>query len=322
MNASALDHLVEKKIDQIHQLQENIEKIIHGKRDVVQKLITALLAGGHVLIEDIPGLGKTTITKALAQSISCSFKRIQFTPDLIPSDIVGFNLYDETQKERRFQKGPIFANVVLADEINRTTPRIQSALLEAMNEGQVTVDGDTHRLAKPFMVIATQNPYGSAGTYALPDSQLDRFLLTLKMGYPDDDDELKILKERRQSDPFEQLKSVLNLEDMKDLQILSGNIHMNESVIQYVQAIAAKTRKHEKIIQGASPRAALHLLHASQAYALVKGRSYVIADDVKSVCVNVLAHRIILQDPLSPQRSLDLKSQTILEVLEQTAVPL
>ena len=277
----------------IEQLEANISRVVLGKADVVRLCVVSLLAGEHVLLEDVPGVGKTLVGKALAKSVSGTFRRIQFTPDLLPADITGSSLYDAQKQEFIFSQGPIFANVVLADEINRTTPRTQSALLEAMNEGQVSADGRTHPIPQPFMVIATQNPLEFEGTYPLPESQLDRFLLRISVGYPDRAHELDVLTTHREGEPVDRLEPVLTGEQIVALQEDVRRVTVDESISAYLLDIVQATRDSEDLHVGASTRAALALYRASQAAALVEGREYVVPDDVKRLAVSALAHRVI-----------------------------
>jgi MoxR-like ATPase len=277
----------------IRQLEANITRAVFGKDEVVRLCVVALLAGEHVLLEDVPGVGKTLVGKALAKSVSGSFRRIQFTPDLLPADITGSHLYDSRQHEFTFNRGPVFANVVLADEINRTTPRTQSALLEAMAERQVSVDGQTNRLPQPFMVIATQNPLEFEGTYPLPESQLDRFLLRISVGYPDRSHELEVLASHREGEPVDRLEPVLSCEQIAELQQRVRRVRVDESIDAYLLDIVHATRNCDDLYVGVSTRGALSLYRASQAMALVEGRDYVVPDDVKGLAVAVLAHRVI-----------------------------
>ncbi len=277
----------------IRQLEANIARAVFGKDDVVRLCIVALLAGEHVLLEDVPGVGKTLMGKALAKSVSGTFRRIQFTPDLLPADITGSNLYDAKQNEFVFNRGPIFANVVLADEINRTTPRTQSALLEAMSERQVSVDGESTRLPRPFMVIATQNPLEFEGTYPLPESQLDRFLLRISVGYPDRAYELEVLSSHREGEPVDRLEPVLSCEQIIQLQEAVRRVRVDPSIDAYLLEVVHATRRSDDLHVGASIRGALALYRACQAAALVEGRDFVVPDDVKRLAVPVLSHRVI-----------------------------
>ncbi|MCB0307967.1 MAG: MoxR family ATPase [Bdellovibrionales bacterium] len=278
----------------IQELKTSIEKTIFGKKDVIDLLLTCMLAEGHTLIEDVPGVGKTTLASSLAKSIDGSFQRIQFTSDLLPSDMIGVPIYNENQRSFEFHPGPIFANIVLADEINRTTPKTQSALLEAMQDGQVTVDRTTHELPRPFMVIATQNPIEFRGTYALPESQMDRFMMKLHMGYPEPDQELRVLKMRTLGENHNDIKPILDAKKILTMQEQVKLIRVEESVARYMLNIISSTRNSRTIDLGVSPRGSVALYRASQAYAFVQGRSYVTPDDVKKLCVPVLSHRILI----------------------------
>ncbi len=277
----------------VQQLEANISRVVLGKPQVVRLCVVALLAGEHVLLEDVPGVGKTLVGKALARSVSGDFARVQFTPDLLPSDILGTSIFDTNTNQFTFVLGPIFSNIVLADEINRTTPRTQSALLEAMAEGQVSADNQTHRLPRPFMVIATQNPFEFEGTYPLPESQLDRFLLRISMGYPDRHVEREVLTAHRNGEPVEQLQPVLSGEDVLALQEAVRQVQMDEAIGEYLLDIIDATRNCDELHIGASTRGALSLSRASQSLALVEGRDFVVPDDVKRLAVPVLAHRVI-----------------------------
>ncbi len=276
-------------------LISNIGKVIVGKKETLKLVFAALLCEGHIFIEDVPGIGKTMLARTTASSLGCSFKRIQFTPDLLPSDITGIYYFNQKTSEFEFRPGPIMANIVLADEINRATPRTQSSLLECMQERQVTVDITTMPLPRPFMVIATQNPVELEGTFPLPEAQLDRFLLKVKLGYPSEDEEGAILRRFQQENPLENLTSVIEAAELMALQKLCRQVHMEESVRHYLIAIARATRNHQGIKLGASPRASLGLYMASQSLAAIRGRNYVIPDDVKHLAVPVLAHRLIVK---------------------------
>jgi MoxR-like ATPase len=277
----------------IGQLEKNMSRVVLGKPEVVKVCVVALLAGEHVLLEDVPGVGKTLVGKALAKSVSGTFRRIQFTPDLLPADITGSSVYDSRERQFTFTQGPIFANVVLADEINRTTPRTQSALLEAMSEHQVSADGQTHTLPQPFMVIATQNPLEFEGTYPLPESQLDRFLLRISVGYPDRQHELEVLATHRTGEPVDTLEPVLTTDEIAKLQEAVRSVKVDDSISGYLLDIVHTTRNNEDLHVGVSIRGALSLYRASQAAAMVDGRNYVVPDDVKQLAVPVLAHRVI-----------------------------
>jgi MoxR-like ATPase len=269
----------------------NVERAVSGKREGVFLAVVALLAGGHVLIEDVPGVGKTLLAKSLARSIGGEFRRIQFTPDLLPADVTGLNVYNQGERSFEFWAGPVFANVVLADEINRASPKTQSALLEAMEEGSVTVDGQTRRLPRPFGVVATQNPVEHEGTYPLPHAELDRFMIKMDLGYPDEEAEMDLLKLAR--DPAAELDTVVGLEEFEEMRRLVEEIHASEAVLRYVVSVTSATREHGDVYLGASPRASRMLLAASRARAAANGRSYCTPDDVKAMALSVLSHRII-----------------------------
>lgn len=305
--------------DGVNRIQENIERVFFGKRDAVQQVLVALLAGGHVLIEDVPGVGKTTLARALARSISCTFRRIQFTPDLLPSDILGVSVYSAESSEFSFKPGPIFAHIVLADEINRSTPRTQSSLLEAMNDSQVSLDGKTHALPTPFMVVATQNPYEFEGTYPLPESQLDRFLMRIHIGYPDIDDEEEVLQSQTHHHPLEDLAPVLSTEDVARLQGRVKGVKVDSSLTRYLLEIAAASRRSGRLEIGVSPRGSLALRRAAQARAYLAGRDFATPDDIKELVIPVLAHRVI---PKSGYAGATGETEEILrEILNEVPVP-
>lgn len=274
-------------------LRANLEKVIRGKREIVDLAISTLLSRGHLLIEDVPGVGKTTLAHGLAKSINCSFQRIQFTSDLLPSDVIGVTVYNQDGHAFEFRQGPVFANIVLADEINRATPKTQSALLEAMNDRQVSVDKETHRLPSPFMLLATQNPLEFSGTFPLPESQLDRFTMCLKMGYPDEKDERLIIRSHNSPRVMESLTPVLSTEEVESLQKLAEKVDVDEDIVGYIIAISKATRTHGEIRLGVSPRATMAMYRTAQAYALVSGRNYCIPDDIKYLARPVFAHRIV-----------------------------
>ena len=281
-------------------VRENIQKVIVGKDEVIDKLMVAVLCEGHVLLEDVPGIGKTTLARALAASLGSTYRRIQFTPDLLPSDVTGINWFNQKKQEFEFRPGPILSQVVLADEINRATPRTQSAMLEAMQERQVTVDGKTHLMERPFLVIATQNPVELAGTFPLPEAQVDRFMMRIEIGYPSESEENAILERFRAHDPLPDLKAVTAPEEIQAMQKQRMDIRIEDSVREYLVQVVRATREHEEIELGASPRAALALYQAAQAWAAIQGRDYVIPDDIKHLAPTVLTHRLIV----SPQAQL------------------
>jgi len=274
-------------------LQENVGQVVLGKAESIKLAVVALLAQGHVLIEDVPGVGKTLLARAIAASIDCSFRRIQFTPDLLPSDVLGSSVFHAPSSEFVFKPGPVFANVVLADEVNRTTPRTQSALLEAMSDRQVSVEGKTYPLERPFIVLATQNPYEFEGTYVLPESQLDRFMIRIRMGYPIRSEERRLLHDHRSGEPVETLSPVLTAEDVVHLQDGVRRVRVDETIADYLLDIVHLTRRSEDLHVGVSTRGALTLYRAAQGLALVSGRDYVVPDDVKSLAIPVLAHRVL-----------------------------
>jgi MoxR-like ATPase len=285
-----------RTIDKIALLQANVEKVIRGKSEVIQFAIAALLAKGHVLLEDVPGVGKTTLAHALARSLSLSFQRIQFTSDLLPADIVGVTIFNQDHQEFEFISGPIFTNVLLADEINRATPKSQSALLEAMSEGMISIEKRRLPLPDPFLVIATQNPVEHVGTYPLPESQMDRFLMKLTIGYPNATDEKKLLRAGGAHDALEHLQPVLGESEVRELQEHVGTIHVSEALIEYLMTIVQTTRDHPEVALGVSTRGALTYFRACQALAMVNGRDFVIPEDIKRLSGPVLSHRILLRD--------------------------
>ncbi|HXD87107.1 MAG TPA: MoxR family ATPase [Urbifossiella sp.] len=290
---TARSHPPDGSSDLLATLQTNIGKAFLGKPEVVKFAVVALLAEGHLLLEDVPGVGKTLLAKALARSLDCRFHRIQFTPDLLPGDLLGVTIYRDPPGEFVFQPGPLFAEIVLADEINRATPRTQSALLEAMSERQVTTDGETRKLGPPFLVVATQNPHEFEGTYPLPESQIDRFLMRLKVGYPDRATERAILTQHRSGEPVDALPAVLKAADILALQARTREVRVEASIAEYVLEIIEATRRHPDIVLAASTRAALGLYRAAQAHALAEGRDYTVPDDVKVLAEPVLAHRLV-----------------------------
>lgn len=277
----------------LERLRSNIQKCFLGNQSAIDRVMTCLLARGHVLIEDVPGVGKTTLANALSKSLDCSLSRIQLTPDMMPSDVLGVTVWDQQKNEFIFKPGPIFSNVVLADEINRTTPRTQSALLEAMSETQVSIDGHTRKLIEPFMVIATQNPYEFEGTYFLPESQLDRFMMRIQLGYPSPDDEKRILMLDPSRTTIGDLKPVMTSADLVELQAKTDDVQIDPSLVEYIVQIVAATRTNEQLQIGVSPRGALSLMHAAKGAAMVQGRDYVVPDDIISNVIPVLAHRVV-----------------------------
>ena len=296
----------------------NIATVVHGKRDAIEFAVMALLAEGHLLIEDVPGVGKTSLAKALAGSIDCTWKRVQFTPDLLPTDLVGVSVYERSTEQFRFTQGPLFANIVLADEINRASPKTQSALLEAMEERQVSADGTTHKLPPPFMVIATQNPVEQEGTYRLPESQLDRFLLRISIGYPGRTAEIAILDGQGSVDALRELRPVVSSDEvLRMIQSVRG-VYLASALKSYMVDIAEASRRHSAIELGLSPRATLQLAAASRAHAAARGRDYATPDDVKAVAVSVLSHRILLRAGSNARTSAD---DAVRELLAEVPVP-
>ncbi len=307
----------------IKTLQANVGQVIKGKDEIIELAVTALLARGHLLIEDVPGVGKTTLAQALARSLSCTFRRVQFTSDLLPSDIIGVTIFNQQSQTFEFKQGPLFANVVLADEINRTTPKTQSSLLEAMNEMQVSVDNRTYPLPRPFMVLATQNPMEYHGTYPLPESQLDRFLMRIRIGYPDEAHEREIVTRPGLSHPLSALNPVLTVDELIELQEGIDRVRMDESLVDYLLAIVQATRHTDQLALGASPRGAISLYRAAQAHALVQGRDYCLPDDIKRLAVVVLAHRLIVSRRMELGPSHDHEAERVVdELLSAIPVPL
>ncbi|WP_024831932.1 AAA family ATPase [Ruminiclostridium josui] len=303
-----------------NKIKENVSKVIVGKEDIIDLSLICIITGGHMLLEDVPGTGKTVFARALAASLDCSFRRIQFTPDLLPSDVTGINFYSQKESNFTFRPGPVFSNIVLADEINRATPRTQSSMLECMEEKQVTIDGETRLLAAPFFVIATQNPVEIQGTFPLPEAQLDRFLIKTSMGYPDSKSSIDILKRFKENNPLTELKSVVSAAEICEASEIYAKVKVSEDIMEYIVNIAEATRKHSGVHLGVSPRGTLSLMKASQVHALLKNRTYVTPDDIKAMSVPVLAHRIIPKG-LSADMS-NPGEKIINNILEQTAVPL
>jgi MoxR-like ATPase len=310
-----------RALDKIAALQANVERVIRGKSEVVQFCIAAMLSKGHILLEDVPGVGKTTLAHALARSVSLSFQRIQFTSDLLPADIVGVTIYKQEQQEFEFISGPIFTNVLLADEINRATPKSQSALLEAMSEGMISVEKNRMPLPDPFLVIATQNPVEHVGTYPLPESQLDRFLMKLTIGYPNLTDEKKLLRAGGAADALEHLQPVLDGDDLRELQEHVSTIHVSESLVEYLMAIVETTRTHPDVALGVSTRGALTWFKACQALAMVSGRDFVVPDDIKRLAGPVLSHRLLMRDRRIGRGDHSAEMQFIAKTLSETPVP-
>jgi MoxR-like ATPase len=305
------------------ELLRTISRVVKGKEDVIRLALTTLLARGHLLIEDVPGVGKTTLAQALARSFHCSFQRIQFTSDLLPSDVIGVSVYNPTTQGFEFKPGPIFANIIVADEINRTTPKTQSALLEAMNESQITVDNHTHPLPNPFLVLATQNPIEHHGTYPLPESQLDRFLMRIRMGYPDRESEKNILRNNAGHSPVESVASMMDATDVLSMQEAVSHIKVEESLLDYALEIVERTRQTEQLSLGVSPRGAVMLHRAAQARAFLEGRDYCLPDDFKRLIVPVFAHRVVVSSRyVSTQKKSEQAEAILREILETTRVPL
>jgi len=281
--------------ESVDKVVANVERVIVGKHNEVRLALVALLCQGHLLIEDVPGTGKTVLAKAIAKSLGCSFRRIQFTPDLLPSDVTGLSIYNQKTQEFEFRPGPIMAQIVLADEINRATPKTQSALLECMEERQATVDGTTYRMPEPFLVIATQNPIEYEGTFALPEAQLDRFMLRLRLGYPQPLEEIVILDEQKRSHPLEEIDEVASVDELRAMQLAIREVYVDSAVSDYIVRLVNASRTHPDVYLGASPRGSLALYRAGQAYAALQGRDYVIPDDVKALAEPALAHRLIIR---------------------------
>src|SRR5579859_5239240 len=312
---------VNAAFEKVGRLQANVERVIRGKSEVVQFCIAALLSKGHILLEDVPGVGKTTLAHALARSVSLSFQRIQFTSDLLPADIVGVTIYKQEEQEFEFVSGPIFTNVLLADEINRATPKSQSALLEAMSEGMITIEKRRLPLPDPFLVIATQNPVEHVGTYPLPESQLDRFLMKLTIGYPNSTDEKKLLRAGGAQDALEHLEPVLDADEVRSLQEHVASVHVNESLVDYLMTVVHTSRTHAEVALGVSTRGALTYYKACQALAMVNGRDFVIPDDIKRLAGPVLSHRILMKDRRGLRGDYSPESKFIERILGELPVP-
>jgi MoxR-like ATPase len=304
------------------ELKRSIGRVVKGKEDVIQLALTTLFARGHLLIEDVPGVGKTTLAQALARSFQCSFQRIQFTSDMLPSDVIGVSVYNPAAQEFEFKPGPIFANIIVADEINRTTPKTQSALLEAMNESQITVDNHTHPLPKPFLVLATQNPIEHHGTYPLPESQLDRFLMRIRMGYPSRESEKEIIRNGSGHTPMEKMAAMMDAADVVAMQETVAQVKVDESLLDYALEIVERTRQTEQLSLGVSPRGAVMLHRAAQARAFLEGRDYCLPDDFKRLIVPVFAHRVVVSSRyVSTQKKSEQAEAILGEILETTRVP-
>lgn len=310
---------IEEMHPKLGRVIENIEKVMVGKREVSVLSLVALLANGHVLLEDVPGVGKTMMVRALAKSVGVEFKRIQFTPDLLPSDVTGVSIYNPKELKFEFREGPVFGNVILADEINRTSPKTQSALLEGMEEGSITVDGITRILAKPFFVMATQNPVDYEGTYPLPEAQLDRFLFKLRMGYPTKREEMDILTLAEKERPIQTIESVITKEELVALQDQIQQVYVDETIKHYIIEITGNTRKHPSVYLGASPRASISLMKAAQAYAFITGRDYIIPDDIQYLAQFALPHRMILRSEAKFEGKT--AEDIVGELLDRTSVP-
>src|ERR1051326_2409764 len=309
--------------EKINLLQIAIERVIRGKPEPVRLAIVTLLAGGHLLVEDVPGVGKTTLAHALARALDCSFQRVQFTSDLLPSDVIGLSVYNQHDGMFEWKPGPIFASVVLADEINRTTPKTQSALLEAMAERHVTVEGVTHGLPQPFIVVATQNPIEHHGTYPLPESQLDRFMLRLRVGYPGADDEKQILRDREHAEPLDAVRPVMSGQDVLELQAAVSNVSVDDAIVDYLMRIVTATRSSEMLDLGVSPRGTLALFRAPPAISLTEHRSYCIPDDIKRLVIPVFAHRLTVSSRYSSALRRSEEAEAVLrEILKTVSVPL
>ncbi len=323
LRTASSDAVAVNASQKIEDLQAAVARVIRGKPEAVRLAIVTLLAGGHLLIEDVPGVGKTTLAHALARALDCSFQRIQFTSDLLPSDVIGLSIYNQQDSMFEWKPGPIFANVILADEINRTTPKTQSALLEAMAEKHVTVEGVTHALPNPFMVLATQNPIEHHGTYPLPESQLDRFMLRLRIGYPGASDERQILRDREHAEPLDEIQAVMTAADVLELQQAVTDVSVDDALVDYLMRIVAATRSSEMLDLGVSPRGTLALFRAAQALALTEERSYCLPDDIKRLVIPVFAHRLTVSSRYSSAMRRSQEAEAVLqEIMKTISVPL
>lgn len=312
--------LVNEKLASLaNQTKDNVQKVIVGKDEVIEQLLVALIAEGHVLLEDVPGTGKTLLAKSVARSINCEFKRIQFTPDLLPSDLVGINFYNQHEGKFEFKPGPLFTNILLADEINRATPRTQSSLLECMEERQITLDGVTHELARPFFVIATQNPIESHGTYPLPEAQLDRFLMKISLGYPDGDEGVEVLRRFIGRKPLQDLTPVAAVQDIIAAQDVYPEVTIHDDLLGYIMKMADATRSHPEVVLGISPRGTQALVRTSQIKAALSGREYVTPDDIKAMMRPVWTHRLILKARAAAKA--DFAGQLLTQIAKETPVP-
>ena len=323
MDNTSVNPAASLSVELLSRVRESVQSVIRGKDEVVQLALVALFARGHLLIEDVPGVGKTTLAHSLARSFDCSFQRIQFTSDMLPSDVIGTSIFNQQTESFQFRPGPVFANIVLADEINRTTPKTQSALLEAMNESQVTVDNHTYPLPQPFMVVATQNPVEHHGTYPLPESQLDRFLMRLRIGYPPAESEKEILKNSALADPLSKIQPSMTSAEVVEVQQAVRRVRVDDALIHYLLAIAEKTRRHPDLTLGVSPRGSMMLYRAAQAFALVEGRNYCIPDDVKRLVLPVFAHRLVVSSGYTSTLKRANQGESVLqEIVESVQVPL
>ncbi|HYT49883.1 MAG TPA: MoxR family ATPase [Pyrinomonadaceae bacterium] len=323
LRTASSDAVAMSASQKIEDLQAAISRVIRGKPEAVRLAVVTLLAGGHLLIEDVPGVGKTTLAHALARALHCSFQRIQFTSDLLPSDVIGLSVYNQQDSLFEWKPGPIFANVILADEINRTTPKTQSALLEAMAEKHVTVEGVTHALPNPFIVLATQNPIEHHGTYPLPESQLDRFMLRLRIGYPGAGDERQILRDREHAEPLDEMQPVMSATDVLELQEAVTEVSVDDAIVDYLMRIVAATRASEMLDLGVSPRGTLALFRAAQAVALTEERSYCLPDDIKRLVIPVFAHRLTVSSRYSSAMRRSEEAEAVLhEIMKTISVPL